>query len=283
MPPPGPTGLEHLPEPSALHASLSARRPLDWGDALPTKEDIAAKFGQEAATRSLTLLARAADAEPRVTADLVSSVSSGVVPYQLENRIKSPQSLARKLDDREGTRFATQPVEDLLRYTFVTPEPDDLVRAAKDACDTLLAKGWTMDSAHHSYVNGSRYKGLHLFLRGHGELVELQIHSRESIDVKTRTTPLYVIERDRKMDRASRDAARETCIALSDQMTQPAGLDDLKTLGGVAVGTRSYGMRSPRSKGRPETDPPSLGEPSPTQQATAQRRSNATDKKGNSK
>ena len=107
--------------------------------------------------------------------------------------------------------------------------------------------GWTMDSAHHSYLEGSRYKGLHAFLRCYDELIELQIHSRESIDVKERTTPLYVVERDNRQDKQVRDAARAASIALSETMRQPAGVDELDELGGVPVARRVYGKRRGQS------------------------------------
>jgi hypothetical protein len=270
MPPPG---LDHLPEPTTLHASLSSQRPLDWGDPIPSKNEIAAEFGPAATGRSLTLLARASKIEVELTDDLLSAVSPGTVAYQLENRLKAPQSLARKLQNRESSGFDVPPLEDLVRYTIVAPDADDLVETASAACDCLIAKGWTMEAAHHSYVDGSRYKGLHLFLQAQRERVEVQIHSRESIDVKARTTPLYAVERDRRAPRSSRDAARQACIALSDQLKQPAGIDEL-VLGGVAVGTRSYGkkLHQPRR--------PRQANPAVQAETASPQRSNAIDKDG---
>jgi hypothetical protein len=242
---------------------------------LPSKKEIAAEFGARAAERSLSLIERAAAVEGLITEDLITSVQPGTVSYQLQNRLKSPQSLARKIRKLEGTQFAQQPLEDVLRYTIVAPEPDDLVKTAVDACAQLRSKDWGMDSAHHSYVDGSRYKGLHLFLRSRGELIELQIHSRESIAVKARTTPYDLIERDSRQDRESRNAARSICIAMSDQMTRPAGIDELTMLGGVAVSTRSYGRRSRRPV-------PQLkdGQPSQANASTPPQRSNGTSKDG---
>ncbi|GAA1601866.1 hypothetical protein GCM10009789_65070 [Kribbella sancticallisti] len=266
MPPPG---LAHLPEPKDLHAQLNSGRPLDWGDPVPTKDEIAAEFGPDATRRSLTLLARASEIEQQVTDDVVSTVGPGAVAYQLENRLKSPHSLARKLQNREGSNFDAQPLEDLIRYTIVAPDPDDIVKTASAACDSLMAKGWTMESAHHSYVDDSRYKGLHLFLEIHGERVELQLHSRESIDVKTRTTPLYLIERDRQQPKSSRDTARQECIALSDQMRQPAGIDDLAVLGGVAVSTRRYGKGRQQPKPRGEVAQAAQPQAAPRQRLNA--------------
>ncbi|WP_132151724.1 hypothetical protein [Kribbella antiqua] len=228
---------------------MSATRPLDWGDAIPTKSEIAAQYGPQATIQSLTLLARAASVEERVTDSMLAAMSDQATPYHLANRVKSPQSLARKfVKYADYYRRTKQVPEDVLRYTAAVKHPDELTRAAVRTIDRLNQQHWQMDSAHHSYVEGSRYKGLHAFLRSWGERVELQVHSAESIDVKERTTPLYEIERDVQQDPVARDAARRECIALSDQMSQPAGIDDLKELGGVEVRAISYGKKRPAQR-----------------------------------
>jgi hypothetical protein len=237
-----PPDLNTLPEPLELHARLNTHRALDWGEPIPSKVQIAAQYGEGPTSRSLEMLARAAEVELHVTDDFITAVVPGAVSYQLQNRMKSPESLARKLRKTEDYR-SFRPPEDLLRYTVVAPDPDDLVAAAGGTVQALRSKGWAMESAHHSYVDGSRYKGLHAFLHCQGQLIELQIHSRESIEVKTRTTPLYVIERDTRHDLEARNAARATCIQLSDAMRQPAGIKELAELGGVPVSARSYGKR----------------------------------------
>jgi hypothetical protein len=227
---------------------------LDWGEPIHSKQQIAAEFGSEPARRSLEMLTRAATVEHLVTRELVGSVLAGTAPYQLAHRVKSPQSLARKIRKFQDHRSPDFTPEDLLRYTVVAPEPDDLVDTARSTLERVQKEGWAMHSAHHSYLDGSRYKGLHTFLRCHDELVELQFHSRESIDVKERTTPLYVVERDNRLDKQVRDAARAECIALSETMRQPAGIDELDELGGVPVAKRVYGMRRSQPGLRPTAD-----------------------------
>jgi hypothetical protein len=101
---------------------------------------------------------------------------------------------------------------------------------------------WRFPWYCHLFILLSRCLG-NTFLHSHGERIELQVHSAESIDVKERTTPLYEIERDRRQDPAARDAARRECIVLSDQLTQPAGIDELRELGGATVQAISYGKQ----------------------------------------
>ncbi|MBB5837274.1 hypothetical protein [Kribbella italica] len=107
--------------------------------------------------------------------------------------------------------------------------------------DRLTARGWSTESAHHSYTEGSRYKGLHIFLRAHGELIEVQVHSRESIAVKEETTAAYEIERDHRQPQHLRDEMLTFAVGCSAELTQPAGIETLTNLGGVPVERRSYG------------------------------------------
>ncbi|MGC4939155.1 RelA/SpoT domain-containing protein [Kribbella sp. DT2] len=236
-------GGDGLPEPADLHDRASRERELDWGAPLPTRADIAEMYGSEAASYSLSWLAGAGAVEPAVTADMVEAIGTEGFPYHLKNRLKSPQSLARKLSTRADYRRGrgrSRP-EDVLRYTVGTDHPRDLVTTAVRTVERLLAKGWTIDSAHHSYVDRSRYKGLHVFLHTRGQTVELQVHSRESLAVKELTTPLYEVQRDRNQSPTVRAAAGAEATELSARLTDPAGLGDLETLGGVPITTRRYG------------------------------------------
>ena len=212
----------------------------------PGKE-IAAKYGAAPTDRALAFLTRAAQVEPRITVDVTSSIGDDGFAYHLKNRLKSPQSLARKLAQTRQFGPSYPPPEDVLRYTVGVDHPDQVVGAARRMVDQMTARGWAMESAHHSYHPGSRYKGLHLFVRGHGQVVEIQVHSRQSIAVKERTTESYEIFRDDARSWAEQDAAQNVCIEYSDPMTQPAGIDALKDLGGVQVEARSYGRRPARS------------------------------------
>ena len=177
---------------------------------------------------------------------MITSIGDTAAPYHLANRVKSPHSLARKL--------AT--LEDLLPPHSAGPGgrpalhrrseniPNELTEAAVRTIDRLndreLADGvcppfvTSMAAATRdctpsctATVNASSFR----------------CSSGESIDVKELTTPLYQIERDRRQDPAARDAARRECIALSDQMTQPAGIDELRELGGAPVSPISYGKQ----------------------------------------
>ena len=125
---------------------------------------------------------------------------------------------------------------------------------ARHVTDEIRARGWTIDGVRNSYVDGSRYKGLHLDIREPGgRRIEVQLHTSASIAVKQATTRPYEIERDRRNSRAVRFKARYECIQLSAALKTPRGLDRLTDLGGCAVTVRGYGLG--RANGKLDTSP----------------------------
>ncbi|MDX6280739.1 MAG: hypothetical protein QOH03_1810 [Kribbellaceae bacterium] len=122
-------------------------------------------------------------------------------------------------------------------------EAGRFVALAKSVTQELQAKGWRLTRARNSYVERSRYKGLHLDWRTPGgQRVEVQVHSPRSVQVKESTTRLYETERDRRRPAQERDAARAECVRLSASLTPPDGLEELKTLGECEVEVRGYGL-----------------------------------------
>ncbi|NUR28226.1 MAG: hypothetical protein HOV83_20695, partial [Catenulispora sp.] len=134
----------------------------------------------------------------------------------------------------------------------LTESPDDLVAATLDTADALATYGWQVDNAMHSYTEGSRYKGIHAWLRTPDiERVEMQWHSVPSARVKELTTPWYQVERSATATDSERTAAREKCVAASAELTTPAGLDAMTELGGRPVKVRNYSDSRTAASWRP--------------------------------
>jgi hypothetical protein len=235
--------FDGLPEPADLHARLSREHPLDWGDPLPTTARIAAKYGDQATHLALSQLNNLDPKVEQATQDLVASTRPGSTMYQVHHRIKSPQSMARKLSDRLGATRKPPVLEDVLRYTVVADEPDRLVELARHLVSELQDRGWQLKSVRNSYVDGSRYKGLHLdTVDAGGRRVEVQLHTPASVAVKEATTRLYEVERDTRSPGVERDLARAECVRLSTALETPRGLDELASLGECRVEVRGYGL-----------------------------------------
>jgi hypothetical protein len=225
------------PEPADLHARFND---LDWGDHLPSAAEIAKIHGTKATVKSLRMLEQAVNAEPRITADFLAALPPNCSPYKLTSRVKSPQSLARKLHDGDAKKKSL-PIDDLFRYTVLTESPAELVEAARSTVENLGQSDWQVRYAMHSYTEGSRYKGLHVYLlTPRRERVEVQCHSKESAKVKEATTKWYEIERSEHATPDARIEARQNCIELSAPLTKPYGIAKLHELGGKPVAIHNY-------------------------------------------
>ncbi|TCC18227.1 hypothetical protein [Kribbella speibonae] len=243
------------PTPKSLHQALNATRPLIWDDVSASTDEISSRYGPEATERSLHLLEQAAAVEPIVTDQFLDSLPSGTMPYQLDRRVKSPESLARKIADwTDAGRHL--PIDDILRYTAVTENPDELVAAARRTVDELNSHDWHVRTAMHSYTEGSRYKGLHAGLTISGcPRVEVQFHSVASAKIKEMTTPWYEIERSATATLEERAEARQRSVEASKTLKPPQGIDELTKLGGTRVQVNNYSdsRLRPVSEGRATT------------------------------
>ncbi|WP_410784983.1 hypothetical protein [Kribbella sp. C-35] len=219
-------------------------------------DEIAHKYGADATQRSLSMIGRVVAVEPAVTNQFLDSLPPGASPYQLNRRVKSPESLARKIADWEqvNDRLA---IDDLLRYTVLTGLSDEVVAAARRTVDSLNDRGWRVRYAMHSYTEGSRYKGLHAHLSVPGSpRVEIQFHSAASAKVKELTTPWYEIERSTTATAEERSEARQRCCEASATLELPRGIDGLTRLGGQRVKVKNYSQyRMPAGQPAPSSAP----------------------------
>lgn len=255
--------LETLPEPRDLLRAFAAHGPVDWGGDLMTSAELVERYGLKVAARSLQVLKSAIATETRVTGEVLAAMPSNGSAYHLASRIKSPESLARKLADRRRGGAWGLPVEDVLRYTVLTEHPRIIVAATRHTADELGRSGWQVGSAMHSYTEGSRYKGIHAWLRAStGDRVEVQFHSAQSAKVKELTTPHYEVERSADATVEERVAARRECINLSATLVDPPGIGGLSELGGRRVTVNNY------SDSRAKAGPSQAGVPAQEQQTT---------------
>jgi len=232
--------MPHLVEPSVLHAAFATHGLLDWRDEAQTADEIAELYGAGATRTSLEVLQRAVTVEPRLTAQFVAALPSTASPYRLDRRVKSPESLARKIYSAAEKRKRKLPT-DVLRYTAMTASPDEIVDATRHVIGDLTDNGWKVTFAMQSYVDGCRYKGIHAYLAVPDfHRVEVQFHSAASVKVKELTRQWYEIERDKHASDHDRAVARQQCVDLSATLRPPAGIDELTTLGGRPVVVNNY-------------------------------------------
>lgn len=146
------------------------------------------------------LLEKSAKAEPEVTALLQTLESEHVHLEGLEFRLKSLDSLTRKIisdakDMEVSVEEAAPLIMDILRYTFVIDD-DEYVRATADTVEKLLAQGYVLLKFKNTWLKDD-YRGINsVFRTPDGAAFELQFHTPRSFEAKMNTHDLYEIIRN---------------------------------------------------------------------------------------
>lgn len=182
--------------------------------------------------------------EPEVTASLVE-LGENRRMHGLEFRLKSPASLARKLQAKarqlgateDSLRSVADKLSDVARYTVID-EAGDVVGTAKDVYESMITKGARLIEADHSYVEGTSYKGLHMIYETDGVRFEVQVHTEQSQAVKDKLHLLY--EEARVLPAVHPDRARfeEQMRSMSASIEDPPGIADFTQLGDTPVERR---------------------------------------------
>ena len=233
-----------------LAPSTSGAPSLDWAndDLMP----LWTKHERAEVCTALETVEAAADHDGRTYTDMGSAAAAaGSQLHGAAFRIKSPESLARKIGDKraeaemQGESVSPQEtaarITDVTRYTAVSAEHDQIVPTAKAVVADLETRGWQVIEAEQSYVSGNPYKGLHLLVRHQdGQVAELQIHSARSQEIKDRAHVLYNISRDRSRTLQQRSEADKENKSLYENLPAPAGLENLDKLGSVLVREKRY-------------------------------------------
>lgn len=230
---------------------------VDWGTNPAGGPELYEAFPVQVAGAAVAGLRRVRPAEVVMTADVVWALPADARPHGLAFRMKSPQSLARKIRDKieqavsrgDGVSPAemVDKLTDLVRYTGVAKTPDEVVPMARLTLRRLKTRGWEVIEVEQSYVEDNPYKGLHCLVRDSrsGYVVEIQFHSEASQAVKDKYHVEYETARDMDQPLAVRDKADAVMRRAWARVPHPVGISTIKTLGGVRVATKAY----PRRKG----------------------------------
>jgi hypothetical protein len=235
---------------------------VDWGPDPAGPAQLYERYPDPVAGAAVSSLRYLREVEPEMTADICWALPKDARPHGLAFRMKSPGSLARKIESRvalsdydEVTTYdVAEKMTDLVRYTGVASHPDEVVSMARSTLRRLKRRGWEVIEVEHSYVEGNPYKGLHTLVRDprSGIAVEVQFHSEQSQAVKDRYHVEYEVARDLDQPPSVRAAADATMRRAWAEVPHPAGIEQLTVLAGVAVTAKSYPARRPaRKEARP--------------------------------
>jgi len=223
---------------------------LEWASS-----DLSTVWGthpQETACAAVKTIEEASASDARTYSDMdTAAAAAGGHLYGAAFRLKSPESLARKINSKqeraEGAGVDTSAdqiaaiITDTTRYTAVYAEHDQIVDTTVNTVAGLRARGWEVIEAEQSYVAGNSYKGVHLLVRHQdGQVAELQIHSEVSQRIKDQSHLLYEVSRDPSRSRQERLAAAREGKELYADLQAPAGLDSLGEKLGFNVSKKRY-------------------------------------------
>ena len=180
-------------------------------------------------------LAKAKEVEPYVTTILKSIESEKAHLEGLEFRLKSLESLTRKIisdsHDMEVTlEEAAANIKDVLRYTFIIDEID-YTEITKKTLDTLTEQGYPVYAFKNFWAKEDfGYKGINSQLNTpSGIIFELQFHTPESYNTKSvKTHKYYEIIRS---ETASDEEKAEASLKVAEFFALipiPAGARELK-------------------------------------------------------
>lgn len=169
------------------------------------------------------IVEKVAVAEPAVTADMTRiSAALGGEMLGLDFRLKSVESLSRKIDDkmREGmTRAqAGASVKDALRYTM-SFETGDYTENVVAALDELQQSGYRIEEIKNYWEPGDPYSGINAVVGFFDMKMEVQFHTPESFATKMAAHEEY--QEYRAADSTPEERARLYSAMAEDWETVP--------------------------------------------------------------
>jgi ppGpp synthetase/RelA/SpoT-type nucleotidyltranferase len=242
--------LEHLTLDELRPPQDLDRPDVHWPDE-PAPSTLWENYPAAVAGEAVATILEACAEEGPITTNHLASLPPGARMHALEFRVKSPSSLARKIHSRlrrdrvvvgEATaRDVCGRLTDVVRYTAVYSEHDEIPALARSTVTSLESGGYKLVEAEHSYVDGNPYKGVHLLVASPtGRVFELQIHSELSQRAKDELHVDYELERDMDRSWEERAAARARMDGLSATVPTPGGLSEMSELSGVEVKMKAY-------------------------------------------
>ncbi len=177
-------------------------------------------IAEAAAAHAEKLLAKATAAEPAVTQMLESLQTDTKKLVGLEFRLKSKESLARKValhTDDTGQKLNTRTrINDVLRYTFQS-DNENFTNNFKTARGSLEESGYTFSRVKNTLKDeAAAYRGVNTQIKTpEGYTFELQFHTPESLVVREKNHVLY--EEQRTLD-TSTQVGKNRSDALEAEM-----------------------------------------------------------------
>jgi hypothetical protein len=207
----------------------------------PDKE-AGAKWSPEAVAEAKRLREKALAVEPKIT-ELMKTIqeNAGGEFVQLDQRVKSTDSLARKIDSDAVSEFdgdrsrAADAVSDAVRYTLKVGD-DTYAQSLDSTVKALEASGFTL-RVKNFWQSGDPYDGVNIKAKKDGIEVEVQLHTRSSFSHKEGeggTHPIYKAYQTELND-SKRETMWNQMIEIAKGVTRPANYGAILATGTLVL------------------------------------------------
>ena len=201
-----------------------------------------AKWSPEAVAEARRIRERAIAVEPKIT-ELMKTIqeNAGGEFVQLDQRVKSTDSLARKIDSDAVTEFdgdrsrAADAVSDAVRYTLKVGD-DNYAQSLDSTVKALEASGFTL-RVKNFWQSGDPYDGVNIKAKKDGVEVEVQLHTRSSFAHKEGaggTHPIYKAYQTELND-SKRESMWNQMIEIAKGVTRPANYGAILATGTLVL------------------------------------------------
>jgi hypothetical protein len=197
--------------------------------ALAPDKEPSAEWSPEAVAEARRIREKALVVEPKVT-ELMKTIqeNSGGEFVQLNQRVKSTESLARKIDgdavvqyDGDRSRAADE-ISDAVRYTLKVGD-DTYAQALESTTKALEASGFTL-RVKNFWQSGDPYDGINIKASKDGVKVEVQLHTRSSFSHKEGKGGTHKIYKEYQVELndSKRESMWNQMIEIAKGVTRPA-------------------------------------------------------------
>lgn len=177
--------------------------------------------------------------EPTITKDVHNaSLKAGSKLYGLEHRLKTPDSINRKIaksiqEDAFDLKQATSNIKDALRYTTISDEKTFVhnYNRFKEEMRNLGYEEMRCKNYFQLYNEGKvKHKAVQsVFSDKDGYLFEVQFQTPKSQQVKELKVPLYEERRKVGISKAKAKDLEKQMEKLAESVDTPDGIDSIKT------------------------------------------------------
>ncbi len=194
----------------------------------------------QAVAKAIALRSAASKVDEQITGEMsaIAGANGGKLEG-LENRLKSTDSLARKIEADANAEYggdidkAAANIGDVSRYT-VTYGDADYTKNVTKTLETLEQNGYEVVKVKNYWGADDPYQGINVKIKKGGVTRELQIHTDKSHEVKiTRLHPTYEEYRNPNITPAAKASLWSTMVAASASIPTPADFDTLLTIGEI--------------------------------------------------